>query len=144
MSAPVPVAETYIPCYELAATVGGVATKIMSGGFSLPVNVDDMTNNAGGGYYEDVPTVKKATFKMSIALSTTATGLKSGSIYPVLINCATMPTDFTIDPTPVVTGLPCFAGNVRLIFDDAPILDVQKGATISVSGNTQGKFGYAL
>jgi hypothetical protein len=119
----------------------------MTGGFSAPVTVDDMTNNQGYGFHEDVATVKVGNVKMSIALKGAATGLKSGDIYAVIINCASMPAitaGVMADPTPVVASGPAFAGNVRVILDDAPILDVKAGAKLSFSGTTQGPFAYVI
>lgn len=147
MPAPTPVDETYIPCVSLATLIGGAPGVITTGGFNPNVAVDDMTNNAGYGFYEDVQTIKKGMVKFTIAAKTALTGLISGDIYPVLINCTSMPTitaGIMAAPTPTVANAPAFAGNCRLIMDDSPILDVTKGVKYSFTGTTQGTFNYVI
>ena len=147
MPAPTPIDETYIPCVGLRALVGGVLAAITTGGFTPSVAVDEMTNNAGYGFYEDVQTIKKGMVKVTIAAKTTLTGLISGDIYPVLINCTTMPTvtaGIMAAPTPTVAGAPAFAGNCRLIMDNNDVLDVSKGVKYSFTGTTQGTFAYSI
>lgn len=144
---PSPVAESFIPCVGLRALVGGVLTAITTGGFTPGVAVDDLTNNAGYGFYEDVQTIKKGMIKVTIAAKTTLTGLISGDIYEVLINCTTMPgltAGIRDAPTPTVAGAPCFAGNCRLIMDNNDVLDVTKGVKYSFTGTTQGSYSYLI
>lgn len=148
MSAPTPVAETYIPCVGLAGTIAGLPLAVTTGGFGVKVETDDMTNNQGYGFYEDVPTVKTANFKMTIASKSAGlTGLLSGGIYAVLINCTSMPAitaGVMAAPTPTNANAPAFAGNVRLTLDDAPILDVKTGVKLSFTGMSQAQFAYAI
>lgn len=141
-TAPTAITEPFVSCVNLDGTLGGVDGKVEDGGFKIKHAKDPMTNNKDKGWTSNAPTTKTASFDLKFAW-TSATGLKPGSVYPLLINVATMPTDFTIALVPVSPG-PAFAGNVRIDEADAPALKVDGGFHLSLTGESEGECGYSF
>lgn len=147
MSAPTPVPETYIACVTLGASIAGITGLVMEGGFTPDFDVDDMTNNGGGGHYEDVKTTDKLTFSLKIAVKTPLL-IVSGAIYPVLINAgAVLPTvtaGVMAPPVPVVAAGPACAANVRIKVDPSTAVNVKAGLVYNLTGTSQGPYSYIV
>ncbi len=125
-------AETYVACVTLPATIDGVAAVVMEGGFTPDFDVDEMSNDAGGGHYEDVKCIDKATLSLGLAFKT-AIAKVSGLIYMVTINCPAG-----------VAGVPYFSGPVRVKFDAGGIVNVKEGVKIKMTGTSQGAYNYGV
>lgn len=55
---------TYLAGKNATVTVDGVAMAVEDGSYNLTIGVDEVTNLNSGGFYEDVPTIKKGTFDL--------------------------------------------------------------------------------
>lgn len=139
---------TYIPCNSLSFSLNGAIGNVETGGFSPDFETDEMTNNAGYGFYEDGTTVLKCSLKAKVAMKAAAPtlGLVNGAAYPVLINCASMPTitaGIMAAPTPINAG-PALAGYFRIKVQGPNVLDTKANVHIELEGMSNGTFSYVL
>ncbi len=134
-----PVADSYVSCVNLPATLGSVAFTVESGGFKPDVATDETTNSQGQGFYEDQPTITKASGSHKIAYKTPL-GLVSGRVYTLIINT----TGLTNSSGVAGTGTPYFSGNVRVSVDGSAVLDAKAALHIPISWTSQGPFAYAF
>lgn len=119
------IAETYVPCVGAIVTVGTtVIGDVMDGGYSIEYGVDDMTNNSGGGDYDDVKTIRKTTGTLKVAWPAAGgPGLAVGTKYALIIDLGGTGA----------TAPPYLSGNCRINKADLPTLDVHKGVVCTFS-----------
>lgn len=129
MTAPIALAETFVSCVGATFTVGTAPASwegtVTAGGLTHTYDVDDMTNNAGGGHYEDVKTTDKWEGDVTIAWKTsTPPPMKSGDIFPVAI---------------ALTGGPSITGNFRFNGFQYPMMNPKAGLKIAGKITGQGE-----
>lgn len=104
MAAPAPLAEDFIACTAAVFTVTDDATPtpgtwtgtVTDGGLTHTYDVDEMTNNEGEGFYEDVKTTQKWEGDVTIAWRVISPPpMKSGDLFNVAI---------TLPDGPSITG----------------------------------------
>lgn len=134
MSAPTPLAEEYVSCVGSTFTIGpGGATplvlKVLEGGYTYAVGVDEMTNSGSGGWYEDVKTIKNVKGSFTAAyVSGTPIPVSAGDIFNAEIKNSTSPSA---------------TGDFRFNNVNVPILDVKNGLKWKFDVQNQGEITFA-
>lgn len=128
MSAPVPIAEQYLAGTNSTFKIGDAPNQsslaVMDGNWTLEAQVDETTNSTSGGYYEDVPTIKRLTFNVRCVYKTTALPqVTVGNLYTIEINTPSGPK---VTCTARITQL----GGVQM--------NPKAGLTFSIAGTNQG------
>ena len=118
------VQEIYVSMTNGAVSIGGTSPNIIDGDYTLECSVDEMTNNGSLGWYEDVPTINKASGKMTIAYKTSSPpAFIQGTVYSLAI------------ATPNGPGI---TGNCRVTKLAYPGVDPKKGVKVGLDWTSFG------
>lgn len=123
------VAETFIPCMGATLTVDSVSLTILDGTIKESVEVDDFTNNLGGGWGEDLGTVRRLTFDLTVAqVDGTPPTFTVGLKYAFVLNGSA---------AWIASDAPYRSGNIRIASMDFSI-GPKPGLKLKLSGTSQG------
>jgi hypothetical protein len=127
MSAPTPLAESFLNCINSTFTVGPTGSTwegvVTEGGVTHTVEVDDMVNNMSLGHHEDVKTIDKYEAEVTIVYQTaTPPPFKAGDKFAVVIDHPSGPY---------------FSGNWRFMSVGYPVLNVKGGLKLPVKMTSQ-------
>jgi hypothetical protein len=113
----------FTACIGGTITLDGATAAVTGGGFNCEAAEDDVTNLAGGGYYESVSTVKKATATVDCVFDNEAAPeFEEGDIVALAL------------AAPSGVGI---TGNFRVNSMNFPILDPQKAVRYSLALTSQ-------
>lgn len=116
----------FVACIGGSITLNGATMAVTGGGFNCEADEDAVTNLAGGGYYESVSTVKKATANINCVYDGDAPPeFQEGDVVALVL---TAPTGVGI------------SGNFRVNSMNFPILDVQKAVLYSLALTSQRQY----
>lgn len=118
--------EQYVPCVGYGVKVDTADwANVEDGGFDYEVKTDETTNNGGQGFYEDCPTIKKASGTIKVAYKNAAPPvIEEGKVYPLVIDGG--------------AGAPYLSCNARFSKASYPVLSVQNAVHVTYTWASQG------
>ena len=122
---------TYLAGKNSSAKFDAVDVKVEAGTINDNIDVDEVTNNFSGGYYEDVPIKKRAT----------VTGLRV--VYDADEKPAFNAGDL-IDVEITIPGGPSLTGEFRVGSIGIPMLDVNSALRLTFDLTSQGVYVFSM
>lgn len=121
---------TYLGAQNNVTTLKGVVMKAEAGTLNLNISVDEVTNSASGGYYEDVATIKQAkiTGGRFVYDSDDPPTFEEGELVPLTVTLA---------------GGPTLSGTFRVGSVSIPLLDVKAAVHFSFDLTSQGPYSWS-
>jgi hypothetical protein len=116
----------FTACIGGTITIDGLEGAVTGGGFNCEAMEDDVTNLAGGGYFESVSTYKKATATVDFVFDDEAVPeFEEGDIVAIVLTA------------PSGVGI---SGNFRVNNMNFPILDPTKAVRFSTGMTSQKQY----
>lgn len=123
---------TYLAGRSATATIDGISYEVEDGTINDGFQVDEVTNNFSGGYYEDVPTIRTAT----------VTGLR------IVYNADKKPAFQTGDLVAVNIAVPngpsLVAAQMRVGNIATPLLNVRSAVRMTFDLRSQSIYTFSL
>lgn len=112
-------------------TVKGEGLAVMNGSFTDGLEVDEVTNNTSGGFYEDIDTIEKGVFNNMQCVY-------DGAHPPAFVKGEVVP--IVCENPDAVGGSPRISGNFRVGQIEWDVINVKGAVKYSFSATSQGPY----
>ena len=133
---------TYLSGQKATCTINGKTMAVEEGSYETTSGVDEVTNLLSGGFYEDIPTIKRATCSIRCVYNgDDPPDFDEGDVVALAIDVPAIVADPEADP-PVEARPrgPGITGNFRITRMAYPIVNPKAAVRYNFDGSSNGAY----
>jgi hypothetical protein len=132
---------TYLAGKKATCTINGVAMAVEDGSYEASAGVDEVTNLNSGGFYEDIPTIKRATCSIRCVYDgDDPPDFDEGDLVALVIDVPAVAADAGPPVVEAVPRGPGISGNFRITRMSYPIVNPKAAVKYSFDANSNGAY----
>lgn len=133
--------RTHLANKRAVASVNTEPMTVEDGSYTATAGVDETTNLLSGGYYEDVPTIKRATATLRLVYDgDNPPDFDEGDIITLSISLPGTPAIVGPPAVPAIPGGPMLAGEFRVNTMTYPVVNPRGAVKYSFDCTSQGPY----